>query len=275
MNKDDFIETLKAFRGSLVELKKTCLEVSGNQLQSKKIFSAIEAIARVWFDTIESNLDVFSVNKEILLAFHDRFEKLLELIGGRPTKGVVITILDSLIDSFHTNILVPVQKSQLTLKFPILDDILNHAKGIEMEYLNEAVECARLDKKRAAIILGWCAAVNRLHLFIAKEGFDKFNKASRELTDIKTGRYKRFNSPYDIHNLTELRSLVPDGNLLWVLEYLEAIDGMQHERLEICLTMRDTCAHPGETIITDENLPSFFSDLKTLIFDNEKFALIA
>jgi len=37
--------------------------------------------------------------------------------------------------------------------------------------------------------------------------------------------------------------------------------------------MRNNSAHPGEAVISKENLLSFYSDLKTIIFDNSKFGL--
>jgi hypothetical protein len=64
-----------------------------------------------------------------------------------------------------------------------------------------------------------------------------------------------------------------DRHLLWVLEFLGAIDGNQHERLEICATMRDTCAHPGEAAVSEENVLSFFSDINSLVLGNAKFSV--
>ena len=170
--------------------------------------------------------------------------------------------------------MVSVQKHEAILsKFPSLDTILTHASGLEVGYLAEAIECAQLGKQRAAIILGWCAAINRLHLYIEREGFSKFNQASVQMFNIQTGRYKRFNKKFDIQNLSDLRMSVFDSDLLWILEFLGVLDGNQHERLEICFTMRNNCAHPGEASITDENLLSFFSDINTFIFANPKYNL--
>lgn len=90
---------------------------------------------------------------------------------------------------------------------------------------------------------------------------------------IQTGRYKRFNKKYDIQNLTDLRMTVFDNDLLWVLEFMGAIDGNQHDRLEICFTMRNSCAHPGEAVVTEENILSFFSDIDTIVLANPTFNL--
>ena len=87
---------------------------------------------------------------------------------------------------------------------------------------------------------------------------------------IKKGRYKRFNKSFDIKTSYELQASVFDSDLLWVLEYWELIDSNQNDRLNICYTMRNNSAHPGEAKITRENLASFYSDIKTMVFDNPK-----
>lgn len=275
MDKSDFVKALKSFRRDISDLEKACQKSRGNQIQAKSLIDGLEALATEWFEHLDPTLrSTFHLEEEVLSRYREPFGKILELSGGRPSKRVVLTILDSIINSYHANILVPVQKFQAVLsKFPSLETILSHATGLEIDYLTEAVECAQLGKRRGAIILGWCAAVNRLHLYIEKEGFTNFNQASVQMSNIQTGRYKRFNKKFEIQNLSDLRMSVFDGDLLWVLEFLGTIDGNQHERLGICFTMRNTCAHPGEANATDENLLSFFSDIDTLVFANPKFSL--
>jgi hypothetical protein len=275
MEKSDFVNTLKDFKKNIADLEKICQKTIGQQVQAKKTLDSLESLATNWFENIEPVLrSTFHLEEEVLNSYREPFGKLLELSGSRPSKRVVVTILESILNTYHVKILVPVQKHEtLYAKFPSLDSILANAVGLEVEYLTESIECANLGKKRAAIILGWCAAVNRLHLYIEKEGFAKFNQASLQISNIQTGRYKRFNKKFDIQNLSDLRMSVFDNDLLWLLEFLGAIDGNQHERLEICFTMRNTSAHPGDANITDENLLSFFSDINTLVFANPKFAL--
>jgi len=277
MDKGDFIKVLKDFRKDISDLEKTCKKVTGKQVQSKKLLDGLEALATRWFDQLEPTLRAtFHSDEETLNKYREPFGKTLELSGGKPSKRVILTILESILRSYHSDILVPIQKHQAIIsKFPSLDTVISHAAGLEIDYLTEAIECARLGKRRAAIILGWCAAVNRLHLYFEKEGFSKFNQASVNMANLKTGRYRRFNKKFDIQNLSDLRMTVFDGDLLWTLEFLGVIDGNQHERLEICFTMRNTCAHPGEATITDENLLSFFSDIDTLVFANSSFGLSA
>jgi len=275
MDKGNFVIALKDFRKDITDIAKICQKARGNQIQSRKLLDELEGLATKWFEDIEPVLrSSFHLDEEVLSKYREPFGKLLELSGGRPSKKVVLTIFESMLSSYNANILVPVQKHEiLYAKFPSLDTILAHAVDLEIEYLVEAIECANLGKKRAAIVLGWCATVNRLQLFIEKEGFEKLNRASLQMCKIQTGRYKRFNKKFDIQNLSDLRMSVFDSDLLWVLEFLGAIDGNQHEKLEICFTMRNTSAHPGDASVTDENLLSFFSDVDTLVFANTRFSL--
>jgi len=275
MDKADFVKILKNFRKDISDLAKKCVKVAGRQIQSRALLDELEVVATEWFERIEPSLrSVFQLDEEVILKYREPFGKILELSGGKPSKRVVQTIFEAILRSYHTDILVPVQKHRAMIsKFPSLDTVLSHGTGLEVDFLTEAVQCARLGKRRAAIILGWCAAVNRLHLYVEKEGFAKFNQASVQMSAIQRGRYKRFNKKFEIQNLSDLRMTVFDRDLLWVLEFLGAIDGNQHERLEICFTMRNTCAHPGEATVSDENVLSFFSDIDTLIFANPKFSL--
>ncbi len=274
MDKTSFVDQLKQFRKDLSQLLADCQAVSGNQVQAKAILSRLERIATAWFEHIEPTLRrSFTIEDAITSPYRDRFGKLLELSATRPSKQVVTTILQTSLRDFHAELIVPVQKhSELELRYPSLEQVLGHAGGLEAEYLQEAIDCARLGKHRAAIVLGWSATVDRLHRFVESAGFGAFNKASVQMAAITTGRYKKFNKKLDVHNLAELRMSVFDGDLLWVLEFMGAIDGNQHEKLGICFTMRNTSAHPGEARATPENVLSFFSDIDALVLANPKFS---
>jgi hypothetical protein len=122
---------------------------------------------------------------------------------------------------------------------------------------------------RASIVLAWCAAVSRIHQVIGSRGIEAFNKATKSMCDIKEGRYKRYSSPYALQSPSELRTVF-DTHLLWVLEYLELLDSNQHDRLALCFTIRNNCAHPSDAPITEANLVSFFSDIEHIVFRNPK-----
>jgi hypothetical protein len=275
MDKDKFIILFKDYKTQLQTIRKECGDTKGNQIQSRSILSRIEEVSSQWFSSIEPDLQIsYQLKKEIITVYRDLFSKLLKLVEGRQAKNSVISILDTILASFHSDLLVFVQTHVGNFaNYPILDAMLLHCTGLEKDYLMEAVECAKAEKYRASVVLGWCAAVSRMHLVVEKIGFDKFNKASTDMSAITSGRYKRFTKKFDIHNRTELNMSVFDTDLIWVLEYLKCLDGNEHERLATCFVMRNTCAHPGEAITTSVNVLSFFSDLDRLIFDNPKFAI--
>lgn len=273
--KSEFISLLKERRTALQRLLNQCARASGKQVQARSLLESIEQAATSWFEVLEPALrSTYALSPEVLEKARGTFGKLLELSSGRPSKQVVIETLQPLVATFHHDFVIPVQTyNRVAARFPKLDVLLTHSVGLEIDYLTEAIDCANLSKLRAAVILGWCAAVNRMHLLINQQGFEKFNHASLQMSAIQTGRYKRFNKKFDIQNLSDFRMSVFDNDLLWVLEFMGIVDGNEHEKLEICFTLRNTCAHPGNAVVTPENVLSFFSDIDALVLNNPKFTL--
>jgi hypothetical protein len=144
----------------------------------------------------------------------------------------------------------------------------------ESDYLAEAVACAKNGHLRAAAVLGWSAAIDRIHHVLQQKGLDKFNAMSHQMKAATVGRYKRFDKSQNVTNLAELREVF-DTVILWVIEGMGMIDTNQHTRLLSCFDMRCHGAHPGEAPITQYNLMSFFSDLDQIIFMNDRFKLPA
>jgi hypothetical protein len=142
----------------------------------------------------------------------------------------------------------------------------------ENEYIKEAIGCAQKSFFRASIILGWCAAIDRIHRKIEAIGFPTFNVTSARMASDTKGRFKKFNQVQNVNTISELREVF-DNIVLWIIEGMQLIDSNQHTRLKSCFDMRCQCAHPGEAPITDWNLLSFFSDLNEIIFKDIKFKI--
>lgn len=276
MDKTEFTIAIKEFRTKLTELKKAIEVVKNKQIHSKVLLQQIETIATNWFDGFESTLRHFySIDPEVIERYHERFGRLLECSTITPSKSVVVSLLEEIEKGISADLLLRVLKFQSDVtRLGSLSNILNFAQGAEVEYLKEAVECAERGYFRAAIVLCWCAAVDRLQKKIMEIGLDKFNQASTQMSAITSGQYRRFNKKFVIHNLSDLRMSVLDNDLLWVLEFLGVLDGNEHEKLAICFTLRNTCAHPGDTSPSPENVISFFSDINQHIFQNTKLSLI-
>lgn len=143
----------------------------------------------------------------------------------------------------------------------------------EGEYLAEAQRCLDVNALRGCIVLGWCATIARVQAKLAEIGYDKFSQATASMTAKTTGRFKFYKKKYDVESLSELQRIF-DTDLLWVLEFLELIDGNQHERLRYCFEFRNNSAHPGLAPIKGANLYSFYSDISEIILKNPKFALL-
>ncbi len=274
-NKHEFIGSLKGFKSQLAKLESAVSKVPGKQIQSKAVLKQIEEAATFWFDQIEAPLRKFtSISEATIDHYHHSFGRLIEASSGKPYKERTADLIETIETGLTTEILVAIQKHVPQISDQEdYSDFLTGLQGLELEYMKEAVACASGGWLRAAVVLGWCAAVDRLHRVIERVGFDKFNKASSQMSKISSGRYKRFNKVFDIHNLAELRMSVFDNDLLWVMEFLALIDGNQHEKLEICFTTRNICAHPGDADVSPENTKSFFSDLQKLVFSNSKFKI--
>ena len=77
----------------------------------------------------------------------------------------------------------------------------------ESDYLKEAIECAESGFRRAAIVMGWCATIDKIQKQILKIGLDKFNNASSEIKNRKSGKFKNWNKEFSIATLGELQAI--------------------------------------------------------------------
>ncbi len=273
MNKEETILALNSFESDLRKLKAAVVRTKTRQVKRKDIVESVHRITTQWFERVEGAISGLGLPADIVAKYHDAFGALLSLTFKYPSPATYAKSINELLRSYKQDLVAAVMKSTGPIVgFSQLDKVLdNIANEPERDYLTEAVKCAQSEFLRASVVLGWNAAVHRLHRVVEKKGFDEFNKNSDEMKKITEGRYKRFNKSFSVHTISELRATVFDTDLLWVLEYWGLIDSNQHERLQTCFTMRSNCAHPGEAPMSPENLGSFYSDLKIMVFDNPKF----
>ncbi len=169
--------------------------------------------------------------------------------------------LDALIKPMRGELIVPLQAGA-TRRAPSAFEafVASLSDPGESAYFQEALICARAGFLRAATVMGWCAAIDRIHRKIEQIGFTRFNVTSAQMASQQKGRFKRFNQTQSVTTLSDLREVF-DTTVLWVLEGMTLIDANQHMRLRSCFEMRCQCAHPGDAPITEYNLMSFFSDI--------------
>lgn len=274
MTKDELITSLKSLEVELKKIQKTIAAQPGPQIRQLSAKDAVLKVARSWFEKVEKQLVFYGVASDKISKYSKMFDNLLQMSFTNASKSRYVSILDEMHQSFNKDIAVPVYKFTGDITdFGHLDAILSNLAEDEKPLMQEAIHCARSGYRRASVVLGWAASINRMHKIVEKLGFDEFNKKSKEMNDIVEGRYKRFKKYFHVVNMAELQATVFDNDLLWVLEYCQFIDNNQHERLSACFVMRNSSAHPGASVMTEDNVVSFYSDLKTIIFDNTKFKL--
>ena len=267
------VENLKEFLKDLKALRKDVKNENVKQIAKKDLRSRAEHFGSKWFTELSGPLSQdHGVSEELLAKYSDGCGRLMALSSPNNLKTSYLQVLDALIKPFRNDLILAVQKSNSTspslgLLHRILGDLPDPH---ENEYLKEAVSCAQHGFFRAAIILGWCATIDRIHRRIENIGFSKFNVTSAQMASQQKGRFKRFSSHQNVNSMSELREVF-DTVVLWVIEGMGLIDSNQHTRLRSCFDMRCQCAHPGEAPITEFNLMSFFSDVNEIVLKHPKF----
>lgn len=274
MDKKNLVDSLNSIETSLKEVLGILKKGKDTLIPKIDTKQKCEKTSLLWFEEIEPNLINFKIEKTVLSSYHEQFDELLKLSASASRVKIYLSLLPLILSNFKKELTLEVMKSSPPIKqFNQLEDILKNVSDEERQYFTEALGCANHGFFRAGVVLGWSAAIHRMHTVVEKKGFDEFNKKSKEMKSITDGRYKRFSKSFNVHNFSEFQSMVFDNDLLWVLEYWGLIDSNQRDRLGICFTMRNNAGHPGQATISPENLLSFYSDLKNYIFDNENFTL--
>lgn len=216
-----------------------------------------------------------AISADVCDRYDAAFTRLIKLSAPNNLRSSYLDTLSELIPPFRDELIIPAQQGSFSAPPPSAFDTFFASLGNpdESEYLREAVSCARSGYLRAAAVLGWSAAIDRVHRKIEVLGFRQFNVTSAQMASQQSGRYKRFNQVQNVNNLSELREVF-DTVVLWTIEGMGLIDSNQHTRLRSCFEMRCQSAHPGDAPITSFNLLSFFSDLDQIIFSNARFKVI-
>lgn len=271
------IAELKAFLSNLKGWKRDLdkEKPKTGQIHKGVLLLRGEELSEKWFETIKNDLMLCGFSIEELKKYDDSFEHLLKISSSKGNlKSIFLKELRIIIRSFSDDIILRLQtrkptSSPLSNTYDsLLQDVTNQEQN---RYLKEAIDCAKHEFLKAAIVLGWCACIDHIQKKIEKNGFANFNITSARIASIQTGRFKRFNKIFNVSTLDDLKEIF-DNDILWVTEGMGLIDPNQHTRLKSCFDMRNHSAHPGEAPITPYNVMSFFSDLNEIIFKNTKFS---
>ena len=276
MTKEQLLNSIRAIENKVVSLRKIVSRMKQDFIAKGSIREICSSIAKAWFEQIEPSLNSFSIDEGSIKKYHESFTALLNLgLSKNIRKDSIVKISDKIMEDFKKDIVIPIiKKSSVGMDVNNLYPMLEHVTEAESEYLKEALDCASHQFLRDSVVLGWAAAISRIHTVIARNvGIEKFNEATKKMSAINEGRYKRYNSKYCLQSANELRTVF-DSHLLWILEYLQFIDPNQHDRLEVNFTIRNNCAHPGDAPVKEPNIIAFFTDLNEIIFLNPKFNIV-
>jgi hypothetical protein len=207
------------------------------------------------------------------LSLSDLFEGLIKSSRARAAKSTYAGLISQIMLRYEKEIIHGAEIGAFSAG-PSLS-IAPYLEGLsadEGSYLDEAQRCLSVKALKGCIVLGWCATIARIHIKIAEIGYTRFSAATEEMAAKNYGRFKPFNKKYKIDSLSELQRIF-DTDILWVLEYLELIDGNEHQRLRFCFELRNNSAHPGQAPIEPENVYSFYSDITKIVLKNPKFVV--
>lgn len=277
---DALIKQLKKFFSEFETLwnlvnKSNTVQVTNNNQKNQ-----INDMSAKWFSDFTKLLSSYNISKDVLEKYNCAFEELLKLSSTNSRRSSYLKQMDIVRQNYAGEIIIFLQthahESHIAVINKLSDEVvelLNEIKDKEEnEYLCEAMGCWENGFYKAAVVLMWCAAIDRIHRVIEHLGFEKFNLASEFMKNQTVGRFKRFNKNQNVHSISELR-MVFDNDILAILEGMELIDVNQKTRLVSCFEMRCHSGHPGEAPITKYNVLSCFSDIVEIIFVNPKFSL--
>lgn len=269
----DLVDRLQALQTEARALRKDIRAEKVTQIAKKVLRNRAEDIAKRWLSSFSQDLLATGLVPSSLVEQYDAdFKRLLKLSAPNNQKSSYDTTLTSILKKFRDDLILPVQGApeEIAKPSPLHEILEGLPDAAENEYLQEAIACARHGLLRASAVLGWCAAIDRIHRKIEDVGFAKFNVASMTMASATKGRFKRFNSPQNVGSISELREVF-DTVVLWVLEGMQLIDSNQQTRLRSCFDLRCHCAHPGDAPLTQYNLMSFFSDIDQIVLRGPRF----
>jgi hypothetical protein len=267
---------LEELEGRLRQLRKAVDENPSDRISRMAVRGEAAAIADLWVEKLRSPLEYrFKLPKETIEAYASGFKRLHVLSRPNNHKSSYLAAINSLLKKFKDRLVLPVQQFSEATEQVL--DLFNLVRGLsdaaESAYLREAIECAARGYRRASIVMGWCAAVDRIQRKIQSLGLDKFSQASGAMKGQTSGRFKRWNKEFNVSTLNELQEVF-DADLIWICEWMGLLDSNQGDRLrDVCFMYRNQSAHPGQAPIEDAHLVAFFTDINAIILTNPKFAV--
>ena len=175
------LEPLRILWKDLGTLRKEISSVKTDRINKTSIRKKADEIGSRWFSEFsEALVNQHGLSPDLIETYSQYFGRLIKVSAPNNLKKSYADILRAVLKSFRDDLIIPLQTHpkgppKATMLSEVLDVLPSAA---ESAYLKEAIDCARHDFYRASVVLGWCAAIDRIHRAIEKAGFPKFNIAS-------------------------------------------------------------------------------------------------
>lgn len=273
--KQEILGKLEDFRNSLSTLKKELRANKPDTVNKKSLRKTADEIATMWVEELRSPLEYkFKLDTELIKKTAADMKQLHRLSMPSNLKSSYLKVISKVLKNFNDKYILPIKQTSFEIEkiFDLTKIIPTLSNNAESQYLKEAIECASSGHCRAAIVMGWCCAIDRIQRKIMANGFPNFNNASLKLKNQNKGEFKHWNKQFNISNVSELQRVF-DKDLIIVLEGMKLIDGNQYQRLDVCLQYRNHSAHPGEAPIEETHVVTFFTDINKIILQNPKFCI--
>ena len=123
----------------------------------------------------------------------------------------------------------------------------------EKAFLQEAIDCYRIDARRASIVLVWILTLHHLFQYVLKYKLTAFNAELGKVTDkrVKTKSVATVDDFGDI----------PENILIQLLRSANVISNDVRKILDVKLGIRNTSAHPSAVLISQVKTTDFIIDL--------------
>jgi hypothetical protein len=271
--KQTILAKLEQFRDDLRKLKKDVKANEAKTINKKELRDRADASATTWVEELRSPLEhKFKLPKALIDKTAAEMKQLHVLSRPSNLKTSYVRTINATLSKFDDKFILPIKQSATEVESIL--DLDKLVPGLtdpeESDYLKEAIACAEAVHKRAAIVLGWCALIDKIQQQIVRSGLDKFNATSTKIKKQTSGKFKKWNKEFSISSVSELQTVF-DTDLLVVLEGMSLIDGNQADRLRTCFQYRNHSAHPGDAPIEDAHLVAFFTDISAIVLQNPAF----
>lgn len=123
----------------------------------------------------------------------------------------------------------------------------------EQSFLKEAIDCYEIGATRASIVMVWILTIYHLYEFIFNNQLVEFNAELAKNTDKRV----------KIKNITKIDDFteIPENKFIEFARSAKIISNDVRKILDTKLGIRNTCAHPSTTIISEVKTTDFILDL--------------